>query len=152
MELIKDRVAAILLMALAGYVFVEADRFNVASAAFPRMVAAVLGVCALVLLLRTVSLRRGVPAPAAADPMAGEPFFRNPLHFAIFLVSLVGYLLLIPVLGYFAATAVLILVLSLALGFRDYLMLILTTAAFLVLVYGVFIMVFARPLPRGLFF
>lgn len=152
MAFMKDRIASLVLLALAVTVFIASGEFNFKSSIFPRMIASVMGFCALLMLLRTFSFRQGVPAPVASDPNVDEPFFRNLPHFAIFFVGLVLYLLGIEYLGYFASTALLIVGMALALGFRQYLTLGLTLVLFLALVYGVFILVFERPLPRGILY
>jgi hypothetical protein len=152
MSYAKDRIASVLLLIISVIVFIAAGEFNFKSSIFPRMIAGVMGFCSLLMFLRTLSFRSGVQAPAASDPNVDEPFFRNLPHFAIFFVGLVLYLVGIEFLGYFTATAVLVVGLALALGFRDHIMLGLTTVLFLAFVYGVFILIFQRPLPRGVLY
>jgi hypothetical protein len=152
MAFVKDRVASMVILALAVAVFIASGEFNFKSSIFPRMIAVVMGFCALLMFLRTFSFRRDVPAPVASDPNVDEPFFRNVPHFLIFFVGMVLYLLGIEYLGYFTATGLLVIAMSLALGFRQYLTLGLTLVLFMALVYGVFILIFERPLPRGILY
>jgi hypothetical protein len=149
---LKDRIASVVTIGVAAAAYVGAGEFSFSSMIFPRMIAGVMGFCAVLMFLRTITWRLDVPALAAADPNADAPFFRNPAHFGIFFAALVAYLLGITAVGYFTATAGLVVVLALALGFRDYLTLALTTVLFLALIYGVFIIIFERPLPRGVLF
>ncbi|WP_420394018.1 tripartite tricarboxylate transporter TctB family protein [Acuticoccus sp.] len=144
----KDRIAALLLLALAVAVFVAAGGLPFKSLLFPRMIAVVMAIGAVLMFLRTVRLG-GAPA-AASDPTLGEPFFRNAGRFALTVVALALYLAGIDVLGYFSATVVLVVALSLALGFRDGVTLGLSTVLFVAFVWFVFVWIFERPLPKGL--
>jgi hypothetical protein len=152
MNFAKDRIASVVILAVAMTVFVASGDFNFTSSIFPRMIASVMGFCALLMFLRTLTFRRDVPAPAASDPNVDEPFFRHAPHFLIFFAALILYLLGIEFLGYFTATALLVVGMALALGFRQYMTLGLTLVLFLALVYGVFILIFERPLPRGILY
>lgn len=151
MAYVKDRIAAGLLLALAAAVFIASGDLPTRSMIFPRMITAVMAIGAVLLFLRTISFRRGRAPAAADDPKLNEPFFRNPVHFAITIAALFAYLVAIEWLGYFVATITLIVTLSLALGFRNLPLLAGATVLFVALVYGVFVLIFERPLPRGIF-
>ena len=145
MTYIKDRIGAVALLLLAVSVFVASGSLPFKSMIFPRMISTVMALCAVLMLLRTVPLRSGRAPAAATDPKLNQPFFRNSRNFLITFGA-------ISTLGYFVATAILIVALALALGFRDYRLLAAATVSFLVLVYVVFILVFERPLPHGMFY
>ncbi|MBJ3774565.1 tripartite tricarboxylate transporter TctB family protein [Acuticoccus mangrovi] len=147
----KDRIAAVILFAVAAGVFLYAGTLPFKSMIFPRMITAVMAIGAVMMFLRTVSIAGRTPQ-AADDPKLHQPFFRNPLNFVITVAAMLLYLFTISQLGYFTATLLVIVLLSLALGFRDYRTLGLTTIAFLALVYVIFILIFDRPLPQGLIY
>ncbi|MCW7543603.1 tripartite tricarboxylate transporter TctB family protein [Aurantimonas litoralis] len=152
MTYIKDRIGAVALLLLAVSVFVASGSLPFKSMIFPRMISTVMALCAVLMLLRTVSLRSGRAPAAATDPKLNQPFFRNSRNFLITFGAFIAYVVAISTLGYSVATAILIVALALALGFRDYRLLAAATVSFLVLVYVVFILVFERPLPHGMFY
>ncbi|WP_226575981.1 tripartite tricarboxylate transporter TctB family protein [Acuticoccus sediminis] len=152
MTYIKDRIAAGILLIVAVSVFVISGQLPFKSMIFPRMIVVVMGLCAVLMFLRTVSFSAGKAPAAASDPKLKEPFFRNGVNFLITFAALIVYTVAIGYLGYFVSTVILIIALSLALGFRDIKMLGASTVAFVALVYVVFILTFERPLPHGMFY
>ena len=152
MTYIKDRIGAAALLILAVGVFFAAGALPFKSMIFPRMITAVMALCAVLMFLRTVPIKAGKAPAAAEDPMRDAPFFRNAGNFVITFAAFVAYIFAIGILGYFVSTAILIVALALALGFRNLRLLAAATVGFLVLVYVVFILVFERPLPHGMFY
>lgn len=61
-----------------------------------------------------------------------------------------AFLLLIPLIGFFPAAGLLMVGLPVALGYRVPIVVLPVTAGFLVLVWVVFVRLFAKPLPTGL--
>lgn len=104
-----------------------------------RFPAAVLAAIAL------LALRIGVRGGGDAAPVA---------HHAGRLALAVGaagaFLAGIPLIGFFPAAAALMLGLPVALGYRDMRVLLAVTAGFLLLLWLVFVRLFAKPLPTGL--
>jgi hypothetical protein len=96
---------------------------------------------AIVLLALWIGLRGG----GGAAPVA---------HHAGRLALAVGavgvFLAGIPLIGFFPAAAVLMLGLPIALGYRDMRVVLPVTAGFLLLVWLVFVRLFAKPLPTGM--
>ena len=152
MAYVKDRVGSTALLILAVTVFVMAGSLSFKSMIFPRMIAVVMALCAVLMFLRTVPLGAGKAPAAAQDPKRGAPFFHDVRNFAVTFGAFVAYAVAIGFLGYFVSTALLIVALALALGFRNVRMLVAATIGFSALVYVVFILVFERPLPHGLIY
>lgn len=75
-------------------------------------------------------------------------------HHATRLVLAIGavgaFLLGIPVIGFFPSAALLMVGLPVALGYRVPVVVLPVTAGFLVLVWVVFVRLFAKPLPTGM--
>ncbi len=111
-----------------------------------------MAISSIMMFLRTVSFNKDLEPQAAKDPNVDSPFFRNPVNFFIASFGFIIYLVAIGILGYFVSTAIMIVSIVLLLGFRDYRMIAISGAAFMLLVYVVFRLIFERPLPRGLFF
>ncbi|WP_366657670.1 tripartite tricarboxylate transporter TctB family protein [Fodinicurvata sp. EGI_FJ10296] len=148
----KDRIASAILLCFAIGVFIASGNFRFESSIFPRMVSLIMAISSIMMFLRTVSFNKDLEPQAAKDPNVDSPFFRNPVNFFIASFGFIIYLVAIGILGYFVSTAIMIVSIVLLLGFRDYRMIAISGAAFMLLVYVVFRLIFERPLPRGLFF
>jgi hypothetical protein len=148
----KDRIASILLLCLAIGVFIASGNFRAESAAFPRMISIVMALASIMMFLRTLSFKKNLPPPVASDPNIDNTFFRNIPNFFISISVILAYLVTIRYLGYFTSTFIMIIAMVFLLGYRDYRMIAYSTAGFLIGVYVIFILIFNRPLPRGIFF
>lgn len=109
-----DAVAGALLLALAGAVIwlsgeIPSPPFvPVTPAFFPRLLATILAILALPLVVRGLRARRA-PGEAARAPLAPALLVFGPLA---------GYLLLVPLLGFFAGTFLFVLAEGVLLGAR----------------------------------
>lgn len=135
---IVEIVFAAALIAVAGAVFVLSADYPAGSAAFPRVLAALLALCAVVVTVR--QLRHG----AEAD---GQPFFVHLPRFLLAVVILMAYVAAIGVAGYLLPSFALAVGLPFVLGYRRLALtvpLALGTLAAIVLIFNV---VLERPLP-----
>ena len=139
MTLSRDGIAALVLLALSGAAWIETGTIPGEARLFPRLVLGVMGVLSVAMLVRSFARRTD----------AG-PFFLAPGALAVTLALAVVYIAAVEVIGYFAATALFVPGLALALGLRRTLLLALTTLGFVAAVYLVFVVLFGRPLPLGL--
>lgn len=74
-------------------------------------------------------------------------------HKTVFsVIILLGYIFLIPKLGFYLATTLFLITLFVVLGFRRPIKLILLTLVLIMSSYMIFKMLFKLPLPTGLFF
>lgn len=129
-------------LAACAALWPHAAAFPPDSRVFPAVLLALLTVLSAVLIVRAW---RRPPADAAA------PFFEHAGRHALALAAVGAYLAVLPVAGFFTASAALALALPFALGYRDKARLALATAVFLVAVWVVFVWLFQRPLPREFF-
>lgn len=140
MTLSRDGIGALVLLALTGAAWLETGTIPGEARLFPRLVLAVMAVLSVAMLVRSFARRAETGA-----------FVQAPGALAITLGLAVVYIAAVEVIGYFAATALFVPGLALALGLRRKRLLALTTVGFVVAVYLVFVVVFGRPLPLGLF-
>lgn len=71
----------------------------------------------------------------------------NPTALAVTVVAASAYLVLVPVIGFFTSSALLVLILPVALGLRRPVLLVSTAVIFVLIVYVLFTLVLERPLP-----
>jgi hypothetical protein len=109
---------------------------------YPRFIIAVMGVLTCVMIARSLA-GRTAPSGGVED----WRFFKNASRFTTSVCLFVIYLTGVGTVGYFTSSAVFLLALPVALGFRDPVMLGLTMAGFLAFVFGIFVGVFDRRLP-----
>ncbi len=75
-------------------------------------------------------------------------FFRHIPRFVITLVVFVGYAALLDVLGFFTASILFLVGLTILLGYREPVKIAIAYVVFLVFVYSIFVALFDRPLPK----
>jgi putative tricarboxylic transport membrane protein len=143
--LTKDRIAAVVIFLFSAAVFVYSQNTLAPSVRpFPSAIAGIMAVLSIAMFATTYI--KSLPQPD------DKPFFRNPLNFVITIASIAGYFFLLSKIGYFSATFVMVIGLSLLLGYRRYGLIALTAVGFLAFIYAVFVVIFERPLPPEFFF
>lgn len=148
---LNDAVIGALLLALAAFVLVHVGSFpnirgqNIGPAAFPRVLAVLLGVCAVLLIGRGWRARHAV---AWVEIAAWVRTRRFALRFALALAGLVGYAAWSESLGFIASGVLLIAPLFMSLGLRARSALPLALALALA-THTVFYSLLRVPLPWG---
>lgn len=143
---LRNRIASVFVLLLAAAGFVHIHGLPAGAAMFPRLVLGATAFLATLWLISTfMAAKRAVDAPASG------PFIENPRNFGIFVATIVGYIALIEILGYFTSTAMFMLASSTLLGFRRHRFLIIATVAFIAFVYVIFVVLFKRPMPPEFF-
>ena len=109
------------------------------------------GVYPLALSLAIAALGAGIALRAAVRGSdANRPIVVDRRHLAVALVGGALYLLLVPRVGFYTASALLVAAMPVAFGFRRPVYLAAVTAVFIALVWAVFSLVLEKPLPREL--
>ena len=142
---LRDRIASVVVLAVCMAGFVHTQDMPGGAALFPRLVLGLAGLLSLAWLASTFLGR----SPAAAEPP--KPFMENPLNLAIFAGSIVIYVFLIDLIGYFTSTVLFMVGASLALGFRRLPFTAAAVVLFIGFVYFIFRILFDRPLPLEFF-
>ena len=137
MERRQDIVLGAVFAALGLFATVQAAAYSGASGTYPMVLGAVM--TALGLLVAGKALWRGRREPRPLTEHAGR---------ALTTVSIGAvYLALVPMLGFYTASALVVLALPAALGFRKPIFLALSAAIFVAVVWAVFTLVLEKPLP-----
>lgn len=95
---------------------------------------------AIVLLALWIAVRGGGDDAPVAHHMP---------RLALSVLMVGAFLALIPLIGFFASAALLMVGLPAALGYREPMVVLPTTVGFLLLTWLVFVRLFAKPLPTG---
>ena len=117
----SDLVVGVVLLALALGVFVHAQSFppirgqNVGPSAFPSLLAALLMLCAALLAIRGWRARHGTPAVRIAPWVRLAAQRRS---FAVALISVIFYILVLEPLGFIVSGAMLVTTMFAVLGIR----------------------------------
>lgn len=114
-----------------------------ASGFYPRVLGAVL--LALGLLLAARSYRR------SKQTSESRRMVDSPRHFLTVVSIMAIYLLLIPMIGFYTSSLLVLLVLPIALGFKRAVPLGICTLLFISILYLLFSIVLQKPLPREFF-
>lgn len=125
--------------ALGIFAAVKATSYSGASGVYPLALGLALA-CLGALLSGRALLREGT-GPRPLTEHAGRVW--------ITLIVAAGYLALVPLLGFYTASAILVLVMPVPLGFRQPVYLAATAAIFIALVWMIFSLVLGKPLPDG---
>lgn len=78
-------------------------------------------------------------------------FFHNRSRFFKTFGTVVGYIILLPLLGYFTSSALFLLLLPWLIGYRNHKAMCLTATIFLAIIYLFFVYIFERPIPPEFF-
>ena len=137
-ELLKG---AVILTAL-GFLWAQLSEVPAGARMFPQMVMLTMGLLTCVMMLRSAA-GRTAPNEAAEE----WHFFKHAGRFFATVGLFVLYVAGVGSIGYFTSSVVFLLALPLAFGFRQPVVLSVTMGAFLVFVWGIFVLVFDRLLP-----
>jgi putative tricarboxylic transport membrane protein len=150
---LTERLAVVVTLAVTGVAWWMSARFPVDARFFPRMVLGLLGVLSVVWLARTFVTGGSRFAAPVAEGETGEvePFFIHAGYFVAAITMLTAYVLLVGQIGYFSSTILFIPAMALALGYRRPLGILLTTGAFVGMIYLIFVVMFRRRLPTEFF-
>ena len=140
---VRDRVTAVVLFFFAATAWWVSRDYQAA----PRMVPHLL-TSSMMVLSAIMFVRSFLPAFRSRELAS---LFANKGNFAGAIALILAYFWLMPKLGYFTSSTLFLLSFSLFLGFRRSLWLVVSTAVFLVMIYGTFVALFERQLPREFF-
>lgn len=114
--------------------------------AFPMTLVGILAVLAVAIVVRALFF----PASAGLtdDDTQSWSFFRHIPRFILTLAIFGGYAGLLDVLGFFTASGIFLVLLTVVLGYRQPLKIGLTYLLFLLFVFSMFVALFERPLPK----
>jgi putative tricarboxylic transport membrane protein len=141
-------VAAVLL-ALAGYIFLAAGTLPFGTmrvpqtAFFPRTLAVLLGIMALILLARTLA---GKEAPSGGEKIETQGWIR----IAVTLMTLAGFALALERLGFLLTTFLLMISLLRAIEAQKWRKVVVVALATALISYAIFSLLLGVPLPAGL--
>lgn len=137
MEGRQDILLGLIFAALGSFAAVQAAAYSGASGVYPMALGVVMAAMGAAVAFKGLLRGAGERRPLTAH--AGRVLLTAGLA--------AGYIALVPRLGFFTASALVVLALPLALGFRRPLYLLLVTAIFLAIVWGVFTVALEKPLP-----
>lgn len=141
-----ERITASIILVVALYLLYLSQSYPLESRIFPN------GVLGLMAVLSAIVIIRSFFRPSAEkDPSEEKAFFIHRTRFIAAFGSILGYIILLPILGYFTSSAIFFISLTLILGYRKWKLVLLTAAIFLGFVYVVFIKLFERPIPPEFF-
>lgn len=146
MSLMQDRLSALAPLALGGYMFWKSASFSEAGRIFPRLIAGLLILAALVIIARSF-LGRAVEGEHQQQAMTGEVSSWFDLYQVMGLTLV--YVLAIPYAGFYLATLVFIPVTTVLSGLRRPGVIAATTIGFLLVIWVLARHVFYVPLPAG---
>lgn len=149
-----DRAGAVVALTVSGAAWWMSGRFPADAQVFPRMVLGLMGVLALVWLVRSFlppGSRLAEPQAEDAASASPEPFFEHLGYFAGSIALIALYIFLVDALGYFTSTILFIPLMAVMLGYYRPVGIIVTTAAFVGGVYVIFVQLFSRRFPAEFF-
>jgi hypothetical protein len=129
------------LIAAASAIFIEAGKFPPDSAGYPRTLAVLLGIGALLIIIREVMR----PSESGA-----QPFFDHPIRFVVGFGFLLAYIVMIDLFGYLLPSVAFAVGLPYVLGYREWRLLIPVVLGTLAVILLVFRVILERPLPPDL--
>ncbi len=139
----QDRILAVTIVVVTVFFWAEsADIAADEARMYPRMI--LVALFALGVLLAARAFKSDKEQRAAA-------IFTSVPAFCLFLLASTLYVASVSTLGFFTASGIYMPVVAYLLGLRRHLMNLAVTAIFLLAAYLVFVVVFARPLPREIF-
>jgi putative tricarboxylic transport membrane protein len=137
-----ERVFLIGLMAASAGLLAETLSYPLASRIFPATLLVLLFAISAGVLVR--SLRR-------PGESAGMPFFEHAPRFALALGMLAAYTALLPLVGYYTMSVVMILILPVLLGYRAWRVILAAAVIYVLFVWLVFNVVFQREMAQEFF-
>ena len=142
----QERTMATGIIAAALFLIYVSMDFPMESRVFPIAVLGLMAILAAVLLLRSF-----IDSQSEKKPREPSPFFIHRNRFLASLACITGYIVLLPLLGYFTTSAIFFVTMTWVLGFRRHKTTLLTIVIFLSFVYIVFVLLFERPVPPEFF-
>ena len=139
---------AVFLISVAALALISAQEFPADARMFPGILLIFLLVLTFVMVFRSF---RGASQRAVGEEIAKWQFTENTRRLFAACAIFSIYLFLVEPLGFFTASVLLIFALPTVANFRNRIVILLTTAAFCLFVYTVFVLVFERPLPKEFF-
>lgn len=126
------------LIAAASAIFIEAGKFPPDSAGYPRTLAVLLGIGALLVIVREVRRPR---------ESGGQPFFEHPIRFIVGFGFLLVYFVMIDLFGYLLPSVAFAIGLPFVLGYREWRLLVPVVLGTLAVILLIFRVILERPLP-----
>ncbi|MEH6717360.1 MAG: tripartite tricarboxylate transporter TctB family protein [Aurantimonas endophytica] len=153
---VPGTILAAVFVALGAFLILQTDSMSPMGSVFPITVSVAMIVFALALILRNVVLgMRAVPAtaPAEAQPEASHESMPRRL---LFLLAMIVWIVLIPVLGFFVSSvlayfAIMLVATHDRMSLREGATLVVIGLAILTVFYLVMARVLLIPMPTGLF-
>jgi hypothetical protein len=148
---------AVLFIALGIFLILQTDRMSPLGSVFPITVSTAMIVFAILLVLRNVVLgMRAAPAGAPAETPSEAGHESMPRRL-LFLLAMIVWIVLIPILGFFVASALAYFAIMLVathdrMSLRESATLVVIGLAILTGFYLMMTKVLLIPMPRGLFF
>ncbi len=140
---IQDRVLALIIVVTTGFFWAESANIAADEARmFPRMILVALFFLGALLAARTLRSDKDQRADAIINSVRA---------FSLFILASTLYVASVSTLGFFTASGIYMPVVAYLLGLRRHLLNLAVTVIFLFVTYLVFVIVFARPLPREIF-
>nr|WP_321445530.1 tripartite tricarboxylate transporter TctB family protein [uncultured Cohaesibacter sp.] len=115
---------------------------------FPNFILGGIAVCSILMIIRSLS---GASVRTLGEDMTGWRFSINAKRMFGGLMIFIAFLLIVNYVGYFTASALLIVSMARFAGYKNWPALIGATAGFCLFVYLVFVLLFDRPLPEEFF-
>ncbi len=148
---VLEAVTAAVLLLLCAVLWLSLAEVPESARLFPQAILLVFAVLCTVFLARSLRrLRHGRTDPSGDAPVPWR-FFRHPTRFGLVVALLVGYVAAVQVAGYFSGTATMFVALTVLMGYRAMMPILVSLAAFLAFIWVVFILAFERPLPQEFF-
>ncbi|MEX2644484.1 MAG: tripartite tricarboxylate transporter TctB family protein [Acetobacterales bacterium] len=134
-----DRMAGAAIFVLSVAAFAWTYTFPDSAAAYARMITGSMVVLSAVMFGRSFT--------AAERDKVFEPLMRHPRRFAVGAAMTVAYCVGCEYVGYYTASLVFIPTAAWVFGLRRPVMIAVTTVAYCAMIYGIFEVLFERPLP-----
>ena len=139
---LQDGVLGVMTAAVGGVAVALATGYRGASGAYPGALGGFLVLMGIFLIVRA-AVRSG--KIAAVRPLAASPS-----HLFAALIGGAVYLFLVPVIGFYTSSALVVIVLPVVLGMRRPVTLVVSAAVFMIVVYATFSILLQKPLPPEL--
>lgn len=147
----RDAVSSIIILIVCAVGILQTTEYPERAAQWPLWMWGLLAFCSIALLFN--SLRRPATAKeVAADAVPAAPSPHRALRIAVNVGLVVIFLVMIPVLGFYAATGLYLCVHMFYLGIRPVWLIAAVAAGTLVVFYGVFEAFLGVLVPHGLIF
>lgn len=140
---VQDRILALMIVVITGFFWAEsADIAADEARMFPRMILVSLFILGTLLAARTFKYDKYQRADAIITSVRA---------FSLFILASTLYVASVSTLGFFTASGIYMPAVAYLLGLHRHVLNLAVTVVFLLVTYLVFVIVFARPLPREIF-